>query len=359
MNPTKRLQKSPTVCSPTKRLHQDLILRTVHKRRVANPQKSNNTPEKKCMVVRRYNTLIKAKKRLEYSRTKMIEEIRLYEEKVKQLTDQTIEDYIDRYKIGPAQSMVLREIIQIAKCSSKHVRRYSADWLLMCLLISIRSPRPMYNCILANEILPLPCPKTIRRRLSSINVGCGFDASFFEALKKKLATKTEQQKQFVLIFDEMSARKCLKTDVKSMKYQGVVDFGEDEVQSTKKDDLADHALVFAISSLHEDHFQPVGCFAAKGSTKGVTLAKLVLQAIFLLEKAGAKVVSLICDGAKPNRNMWSQFGVSGKIGATKHFFENPYDDERKIFFLSDMPHLFKCLQNRLLKHELMVCGFSQ
>lgn len=250
--------------------------------------------------------------------------------------------------------MVLKEIISIAKYSSKKSRRYSNEWLLTCILMHIRSPS-MYSFIVANEILPLPSPRTIKRHLSSVKMCCGFDPMFFKALKKTMQSKTELQKYAILAFDEVSVRKSLKLDPKTLRYHGVVDFGDDEIGSTEYEKLADHALVLGFSALADDYFQPIGCFAAKGGTPGVKLAKLVLQAIILLEKAGVKVIAMVCDGAKANRRMWKEFGITGAINSTSYSFEHPCDENRQIFVLSDVPHLFKCIRNRLLKHDLMVC----
>jgi len=172
--------------------------------------------------------------------------------------------------------------------------------------------------------------------------------------KKKINSKTEQQKHDVPMFDEISVRKSLKTDPKTLRYQGVVDFDDDDISSTKNEALADHGLVFGFSSLCENYFQTIGCFAAKGATNGVTLAKLVVKAIMLLKQTGAKVTTIICDGAKPNRRMWKEFGITAELDSVKHFFQNPYDDLRKIFVLSNIPHLFKYIHNRLLLKELMV-----
>lgn len=208
--------------------------------------------------------------------------------------------------------------------------------------------------MLKNEILPLPCVQTIKRHLSLVKLDFGFDSAFFEMFKKKINLKTQQQKYGVFIFDEMSVRKSFKTNPKNLRYQGVLDFGNDDIASTNNEALADHALVFGFSSLCENYSQPIGCCTAKGATNGVTLAKLIVQAILLLEHAGAKVTGIICDGAKPNRRMWKEFGITGELGAVKHFFNNPHNENRKIFVLSDTPHLFKCIRNRLLAKELMV-----
>ncbi len=54
---------------------------------------------------------------------------------------------------------------------------YDAEWLMECLLMKIKSPRA-YKHLRTNNLLPLPCPDTIRRLLSSMP--CNFD--FNEAL---------------------------------------------------------------------------------------------------------------------------------------------------------------------------------
>ena len=154
----------------------------------------------------------------------------------------------------------------------------------------------------------------------------------------------------------MSVKRSLKTDLKTMRYQGVVNFGRQDVGSTDPDQLADHALVVGFSSVGESYFQPIGSFASHGPTRGTALAKLALQAIILLENAGAKVVGILCDGAKTNRKMWTEFGISGKFESMKNFFTNPIDENREIYAFSDTPHLFKCIRNRLInREELMVC----
>ncbi|KAH6948621.1 hypothetical protein HPB50_025400 [Hyalomma asiaticum] len=73
----------------------------------------------------------------------------------------------------------------------------------------------------------------------------------------------------------------------------------------------------------------------------------------MLEKAGAIVDGIVCDGASTNRKMWSELGVNGKLDETKHFFEHPMCEDRKVYVFSDVPHLFKSIRNRLLKQRLL------
>ena len=99
-----------------------------------------NTPEKKKRVSRRYNTITKAKRRLAYANTKLKDEMKDLREKLERLDEDYIQVLIERSNISPPQAMVMREIINIAKYSSKYARRYSADWMLTCMLMNIRSP---------------------------------------------------------------------------------------------------------------------------------------------------------------------------------------------------------------------------
>ena len=74
----------------------------------------------------------------------------------------------------------------------------------MCQLMSIHTKPNIYSFILDSDILPLPSPRTIKRCISSMKLECGFDAPFFETPMKKFTTKTEEEKQVVFVFDEMS-----------------------------------------------------------------------------------------------------------------------------------------------------------
>ena len=55
---------------------------------------------------------------------------------------------------------------------------------------------------------------------------CGFDSRFFEILKEHLAKKSGKQLHGVLLLDEMSTRKNLLLDQKTMSFKGVADLGD-------------------------------------------------------------------------------------------------------------------------------------
>ena len=64
--------------------------------------------------------------------------------------------------------------------------------------------------------------------------------------------------------------------------------------------------------------------ASNGPTHGEVLAKLLIQAVALMERAGTKIHGKV------------------KIG-----LNTPMDGARKVYFFSDAPHLMKTIRNRL------------
>ena len=258
---------------------------------------------------------------------------------------------MESLNIQPAQQMVVQEILSASKRVTKKQRWYTDNWLLMCMLLYIRNPAS-YCFIRNNNILPPPSISTIKRYLSLVGLKWGFDKDFFQALKLKMTSKSEYQCHGIVVFDEIQVRKAMTVNSKTMTYEGFENFGDVEVKS-KNPILADHALVFLFQPFADSYSLPFGAFAAKGATKGVVLAQLLVQGIMLLEEAGIIVDGICSDGAMTNRKMWSQLGVSGKLSNLKNYFQHPSANDRKIYVFSDVPHLFKCIRNHLLNNKCL------
>lgn len=63
-------------------------------------------------------------------------------------------------KIPKNQMHLIQEILNSSK--NPRARRYKEGWMLLCMLLHIRSPAG-YNYLRSSEILPLPVISTIRR----------------------------------------------------------------------------------------------------------------------------------------------------------------------------------------------------
>jgi len=157
---------------------------------------------------------------------------------------------------------------------------------MLCVLMNIRSPG-YYEFLRKNNVLPLPCTRTIREYFSLINMKCGFDESFSKLLKKHLERKTPLQRHDILLLDEINLRKSVCS--RNLTYAGLIDFGDDGPKSTNINEQADHGLVLMLQPLADTYTQPIAVFASKNSVDGTELAKLVVKAIAYLEESGAKI----------------------------------------------------------------------
>lgn len=184
--------------------------------------------------------------------------------------------------------------------------------------------------------------------MSVIRTPCGFDPNFFEILKLHFESLPEIARHGLLAIDEIGTRKGLLLDTASMSYKRLEDFGDGAPQ-TNLSEQADHGLVILFQPLAADFVQPVAVFASKGPTNGIKLSELIIQAIVMLEQAGAKIHGVVSDGASPNRKFWELMGCSGKKDDFNNYFCHPTESDRKVFLFSDTPHLIKTVRNRLFK----------
>lgn len=90
------------------------------------------------------------------------------------------------------------------------------------------------------------------------------------------------------------------------------------------------------------------CFFIK--ILGTVLHQIVIEAVTLLENAGFFVDAITTDGATWNQSMWSKFGISRETISCMHMC----DSERRLWFISDFPHLIKNVRNAITDKKFML-----
>ena len=109
-------------------------------------------------------------------------------------------------------------------------------------------------------------------------------------------------------------------------------------------DLATSALVIMIRGVTTNLKYPLAAFATRGLDSN-QLYTILWQVIELLEDRGLKVLFITCDGASQNRKFFQTHRAEDN-GEPVHSTPNPYaDDNRQIYFISDVPHLLKTARN--------------
>ncbi|XP_067126884.1 uncharacterized protein [Centruroides vittatus] len=169
----------------------------------------------------------------------------------------------------------------------------------------------------------------------------------FVALKEKTQYLDSYSKHGNLLFDEIKLSEGLQ--IKQNGYiQGFVHCGSFTTKEMKEQ-MCGHGLVLLFQPFVGDWIQIVGVFGTRKNVKGNILAKLLIEAIIQIEKAGLYVDSVTGDGAIWNRSMWKEFGIGVNNNVIQYRVIHPYDESRFLHFISDFPHLIKCLRNCFLK----------
>lgn len=204
----------------------------------------------------------------------------------------------------------------------------------------------LYEHRTKENILSLPSKTTLRKYLKSYKTGFGFCPKIFNVVSEKTATMEEYACHGGIIVDEMHLSEHLSVTTTGHT-DGFVDLGS-FTSPKDKHTPRDHGIVSISVPLIGKWTQILAAFATRGNVNGSTLTKIMLEAIILAEKAGLKVDFITSDGASWNRCMWTLMGVKASLNEIKCSAPHPVDEHRQLYFISDFPHLLKCLRNRLV-----------
>ncbi|KAJ1519027.1 hypothetical protein ONE63_011364 [Megalurothrips usitatus] len=337
---------------------------------------------------------------------KLKEKVEKLAETCAQLKKDRISDYIK--DMPRTWQLSILACVNASKAKSSNGRRYTTNWIYECQLLRIKSLK-LYKKMLRDNFLPLPSLRTLQRYMKKLSPAYGFQSNTFEMLKGKSDSLPEAEKHGALLIDEISLSEGIWLDKHSLKVQGFVNLGQFTPEG-QKDTPADHALVMMFQPFQGQHFQTLSAHLSKGAVKGPELAKLILEATRLTEEAGFYVDAIVGDAAPWNRNMWTQFGlkkfeyekdqsktkytvddaenvdqdfedenfdcdlvqpppkpkgkkrptkkrkrptpaedIASKVASCVH----PVDSSRRLWFVSDFPHLVKSIKQRILNAETL------
>ncbi|KAK3918552.1 Transposable element P transposase [Frankliniella fusca] len=281
--------------------------------------------------------------------------------------------------LPPTQQEAVRACFKKATAKGPSGVRYTIEWIYECMLMKIKSPK-LYDHIRRHQILALPCSSTIRGYLKHYSGAYGFQPSTFDMLKPKAAELLPEKGRGAILIDEVKLTPGVHFDQSALKVEGFVDFGTTDLQEFGEDlqeslreaveklpldpskenqkikarekrqeknknkrdrKLGDHALVITFQPFQGSWVQNLACFLTKGCANDMELTRLILECVILVESTGFMVDAVVTDGASWNRSMWKRFGVNEECPTSEH----PCDETRRLHFISDFPHLLKCMRN--------------
>lgn len=259
--------------------------------------------------------------------------------------------------LPPKQQQCVMQCFSAAKKKSSKGNVYSKDWILECILMKMKSAK-LYEHLRKHNIISLPSKSTLKRYLRLFKSGFGFNEKVLRKLKEKTTHISSFRRRGGLLVDEIKLSEHL-TVTSTGHIEGFVDMGP--FTTDGQNVPCDHGMIVMFVPLTGKWNQVIGAFATSSNVKGEMLAKILIEATILAEASGLFVDFVTCDGAAWNRKMWDILGIGVKSGKITSKLQHPVDSSRYLHFMSDFPHLLKCVRNTLLKGPLStpkgkVCG---
>ena len=180
----------------------------------------------------------------------------------------------------------------------------------------------------------------------------GINTENVDALRKKSASFTGNQRYVVLVMDEMKIQSDLVFDKNSGDLVGFMDLGDPMTNFACLDDkdmIATHALAFLVRGLCTDVKHIIAYFFT-GNVTSYQLMPILWKVVSTLELSlDLWVVALVNDGASPNRKLFNlhvKLAIDRKCDVVYKTI-NLFAPSRFIYFFADVPHLMKTARNCL------------
>ena len=243
---------------------------------------------------------------------------------------------LELLKTEENEKMVVFLIEQIRNIGiASNNRRYSFEFLLICIKMAVFSPK-LYRTLRKFNILILPHQDNIRKYLSGINVSVDNQDENSSYIKHKISRLRGIEKEFILMIDEIHIK---------AKAEFHLEYGFHGVDE-KDRRLARTVVGFMVKSIF-GNYKEVIYLMPKFQTVSFDLSSKCMKVINLIEKFGAKVVAIATDNNRININMYSGlFFKDLNPSKEHHFFPS-----RRVFRFYDPVHIIKNLRNNFIKKK--------
>ncbi|CAH2985715.1 unnamed protein product [Chilo suppressalis] len=227
-----------------------------------------------------------------------------------------------------------------------HGKRWNIKTKIICSQIFKRSPSTYYR-LQCNIIMP--SVRTVRRILQSLPMEPGITPAILKQLQDKAITMLPETKLCTLIFAVISLKKQLLYNDNADKVEGFVDYGPGVGQG-RRNEIADKCIVFMIQGIQKKYKQPMAFYFVKGNISSQHLSSLISNIIKVLEDATFTVVATVCNQGPTNWGALSQLKQNAHVPSDANYF---YLNNRKIYIIFDVPHLFKSIRNNFREAGIM------
>ncbi len=192
--------------------------------------------------------------------------------------------------------------------------------------------------------LYLPAESSLKIWTREFNFPPGINFQLLEIIRHVTHKLPPQDRDCVLVWDEMHIKELIQYNKFTDKLEGIVDMGPN---IGRKLEGANEALVFMVQGINMKWKFALSYYFSNNNTKAEDLGQLVQEHILKLRDIGLKVRICVCDMAFTNRSLYKTWNVSEMHPYCK------YNDE-KVYFIHDTPHLIKLVRNNLMKYDFVI-----
>ena len=245
-----------------------------------------------------------------------------------------------------------------------HPKCWAQISLLTALRVKIRAGNKLYNHMRTSLYIPFPCVSSVNKFVQTVFCQPGVQESSIDRMAIALANANQFEKSIVLVFDEISISPSVK-----FFHQLKRIFGYPTLAPSKPSLCATHMLVVLARGLTTKFKVIVGWHLTAISSSRVAVKLFIQGCISSIEKRNIRVIANVSDMGIQNQSLFTDCGVKCKR-VFKYISENntikrlcsfsfsncilSVKTNDPIFYIYDPMHLFKCLRNTLMLHDIFV-----
>jgi hypothetical protein len=179
-------------------------------------------------------------------------------------------------------------------------------------------------------------------------IDAGINEALFDNLKANVRQSREQERNCILLFDEVSLEPHIDVNRKTHGFDAFVHTGLQQSNI-----IADHALVFMIRGLSGKWKKPLMFTFCRGTTPAANLMAHIRNVIHHCEEAGLRIVASVSDQGATNVSAVNQL-VQGSGTARRDARQlKKYNvSNQSVIHIYDPPHLLKGIRNNLMRRDL-------
>ncbi|TGZ50578.1 Uncharacterized protein DBV15_12610 [Temnothorax longispinosus] len=234
--------------------------------------------------------------------------------------------------------------LRVLRTGTSRGMKWSEDTILKGLNLRFTCGTRGYN-YLRQIMAPLPSVRTLQRSIEHIKFNPGLLDSVFLRLQEMIHNMNENDRNCVLIFDEMSIEQRIDLDPSTGAYIGYVSLPGVPKQ------LASKALVFLLAGIQKRYKQVVAYHFTTGKAYHEAIVEVIMKILERCEQIGFKVLALVCDMG--NRGLLARLGFSHKKNFMIYSRTHPFNANRLLYAMPDFIHVFKSLKEMFMKNKII------